>query len=523
MTKFNPSKPFKLLYLVYMISCVGDRLWTFAIVFVMQELGGMRLVGINQLFESLVLMFSASYVGNWLDRHCRKNGTLTIIGINNVSIFISASLLIVCLTIGKNTVLYPLYLTLSIIFCAVSSCATEGQRLAFTKDWIVVMAEVEEGNTLSSRNAMMTTVDQLSTIVAPFVTGIILRYCNYPVACGVFIIWNLISWIFERWLIFLVYQQVPELAVRQKDRNEDDETREEITSLTVSKTSCWTTLFYSIRAYLRQNVFPAAFALALLYMTVLGFDGLAISHGKDQGLSENVLGSFKSISSALGIAGAFVYTLTEQKIGVRKTGLLGLIFQLSFLWMCILSVFLPGSPFDPVGYAREWSFESWLSKFKSSIYLTESPENSPTNSSIIPLVSEEPTQSEFDLTSEKASILIFFFGMTMSRLGLWMVDLSVTQIMQESILEEERNTIFGVQNAFCQFFSVLKDILVILLPDQRTFGLLIIMSVAFVFTGLLQYIWYLIKTKNTSKRRNSLPETENGQELQTLRDPKVVE
>lgn len=60
-------------------------------------------------------------------------------------------------------------------------------------------------------------------------------------------------------------------------------------------------------------------------MTVLGFDGLAISHGKNHGLSEDILGFFRSISSALGIIGAFVYTFTEQRIGVRKTGLMGLI------------------------------------------------------------------------------------------------------------------------------------------------------------------------------------------------------
>ena len=96
-------------------------------------------------------MFSASYVGNWLDRHCRRNGTLTVIGVNNISIFISAGLLIICLTVGRSTVFYPFCLTLSILFCAVSSCATEGQRLAFTKDWVVVLVEAEGENTLSSK------------------------------------------------------------------------------------------------------------------------------------------------------------------------------------------------------------------------------------------------------------------------------------------------------------------------------------------------------------------------------------
>lgn len=36
----------------------------------------------------------------------------------------------------------------------------------------------------------------------------------------------------------------------------------------------WLTLFY---IYYQQNVFPAAFGLTLLYMTVLGFDGVLFS------------------------------------------------------------------------------------------------------------------------------------------------------------------------------------------------------------------------------------------------------
>lgn len=108
--------------------------------------------------------------------------------------------------------------------------------------------------------------------------------------------------------------------------DEDDEIKAEIESLTAPERAKSLTNFFSfIRAYLRQSVFPAAFALALLYMTVLGFDGLAVSHGKAQGLSEGIIGVFRSISSALGIVGAFLYTLCEQKMGVRKTGLMGLI------------------------------------------------------------------------------------------------------------------------------------------------------------------------------------------------------
>lgn len=80
-----------------------------------------------------------------------------------------------------------------------------------------------------------------------------------------------------------------------------------------------------------------------------------------------------------------------------------------------------------------------------------------------------------------------------------MGDLSITQIMQESIAEEERNTVFGAQNSFCQLFSVLKNILVILFPGPRIFGFLILMSMFFVSIGFLSYCCYFVKVNFYSK------------------------
>lgn len=39
-----------------------------------------------------------------------------------------------------------------------------------------------------------------------------------------------------------------------------------------------------------------------------------------------------------------------------------------------------------------------------------------------------------------------------------MADLSISQIMQETVPERERNTVFGVEDSIAQFFSVLKVI-----------------------------------------------------------------
>lgn len=62
----------------------------------------------------------------------------------------------------------------------------------------------------------------------------------------------------------------------------------------------WRRMIQALIAYRRQRFFAAAFALSLLYMTVLGFDGLAISYGKAQNLPDNILGIFRSVGSILG-------------------------------------------------------------------------------------------------------------------------------------------------------------------------------------------------------------------------------
>lgn len=67
--------------------------------------------------------------------------------------------------------------------------------------------------------------------------------------------------------------------------------------------------------------------------------------------------------------------------------------------------------------------------------------------------------------------------------GLWLSDLTVTQIMQEQIVEHKRGVINGVQNSLNMSMDMLKSLLVILFPYPQQFGLLIILSFGSVFLG----------------------------------------
>ncbi|KHJ82163.1 hypothetical protein OESDEN_18145 [Oesophagostomum dentatum] len=186
--------------------------------------------------------------------------------------------------------------------------------------------------------------------------------------------------------------------------------------------------------YTRQSVVAAAFGMALLFMTVMGFDGLAVGYGESSGLSDFEVGAFRSYGSVMGILGAMSYAFFERRIGVRSTGLLGLTCQQICLVAAVISIWLPGSPFDPKGYFHGNPSQEvvHVDSLSSSTTLLTPPNRS------------------------LDSIITFLVGIATARFGLWMADLSITHIMQEGVPESDRNTVFGLHNALCQTFSLLK-------------------------------------------------------------------
>lgn len=67
--------------------------------------------------------------------------------------------------------------------------------------------------------------------------------------------------------------------------------------------------------------------------------------------------------------------------------------------------------------------------------------------------------------------------------GLWVADLTVTQILQEGVEESHRGAINGVQSSLNQTLDLLRSVLLIIFPKRETFGLLIILSFVFVCVG----------------------------------------
>ena len=71
-----------------------------------------------------------------------------------------------------------------------------------------------------------------------------------------------------------------------------------------------------------------------------------------------------------------------------------------------------------------------------------------------------------------------------------MADLTITQLFLEAVEEQERGIVFGVQNSLNQLMDMLKFVMVIVAPEPEVFGLLVLISFAFVLIGCSFYAKY---------------------------------
>ena len=100
--------------------------------------------------------------------------------------------------------------------------------------------------------------------------------------------------------------------------------------------------FFRCWIFFQHNTLPAGLGLALLYMTMLGFDNTTWSFVLMQFVSVSVLGGLVAVSSVLGLLGSVAFPPLRQLLGVA--GMVALVTSLS---LCVVSVWLPGSPFNP--------------------------------------------------------------------------------------------------------------------------------------------------------------------------------
>ncbi|KAK7508553.1 hypothetical protein BaRGS_00000119 [Batillaria attramentaria] len=265
--------------------------------------------------------------------------------------------------------------------------------------------------------------------------------------------------------------------------------------------SQFVTLYRGFRTYTKYNVALAGLSLAFLYMTVLGFHNITVAYAITQGLSESVLGILSGTAALFGIFGTFAYPLIRRRVGLIRTGIIALSCQVSCLTLCVASIWMPGSPFDPY-YTRSGQVLGSCGTSDTSVpqqvvhggsELTTSASNmAARNTTSGHVTFADVTTGGCPITVSKlpdsyVSLIFLMTGIFLSRFGVWIADLTITQLFLEKVVETERGIVNGFQASLNQFFDLLKYATVVALPDTETFGFLIIISFSFIASAWVVY------------------------------------
>ncbi|EMP26252.1 Solute carrier family 40 member 1, partial [Chelonia mydas] len=513
----------------------GDRMWHFAVSVFLVELYGnsLLLTAVYGLVVAGSVLLLGAIIGDWVDKNSRLKVAQTSLVVQNASVILCGIILMIVflfktqlLTLYSGWLLTMCYI-LVITIANIANLASTATTITIQRDWIVVVAG-EDRSKLADMNATVRRIDQLTNILAPMAVGQIMTFGSPVIGCGFISGWNLLSMCLEYLLLWKVYQKTPALALKATSKIEESELKQ----LNVQKDSelkptegvqliekdvtvfepqqekeiscsAWIAEpFITFRdgwvAYYNQPVFLAGLGLAFLYMTVLGFDCITTGYAYTQGLSGSVLSLLMGASAITGIMGTVAFTWLRRKCGLVRTGFISGIAQFACLVSCVISVFMPGSPLDltvsPFADIRTRLLEG---QPLPTAHPTDMSEISFTTGTHNWLNGSSSVNSDLEMSSDSVpliSVSLLFAGVITARVGLWSFDLTVTQLLQENVIESERGIINGVQNSMNYLLDLLHFIMVILAPNPEAFGLLVLISVSFVAMGHIMYFRFAQKT-----------------------------
>ncbi|KAM4608882.1 solute carrier family 40 member 1 [Polymixia lowei] len=515
-----------LIYMGHALSTWGDRMWNFAVAVFLVELYGnsLLLTAVYGLVVAGSVLLLGAIIGDWVDKNPRLKVAQTSLIVQNCCVILCGILLMVVFQFKEQlaelyngwilTACYIMVITIANI----ANLASTATSITIQRDWVVVVAG-QDSSKLADMNATVRIIDQLTNILAPMLVGQIMAFGSHFIGCGFISGWNLCSMCLEYALLYNVYQKTPALAIKagQKDQElkqlstqkelENGQSPEESSQPLMNETAvvarsdspkqkgCCYQVTEPLRtfkagwvAYYNQSVFFAGMSLAFLYMTVLGFDCITTGYAYTQGLNGSVLSLLMGASAVSGICGTVAFTWVRKKCGLIRTGLISGIAQLSCLMLCVVSVFAPGSPFD-LSVSPFQDVYAHLIGDKGPL-----PEVDHSLTSLIGNFSTDAPPEQQPPLQSYMSVSLLFAGVIAARVGLWSFDLTVTQLIQENVIESERGVINGVQNSMNYLLDLLHFIMVILAPNPEAFGLLVIISVSFVAMGHIMYFRFAFKS-----------------------------
>ena len=336
----------------------------------------------------------------------------------------------------------------------------EGKADSVDNDTVAGMCKASK-DWLSVTNVTMKQIDLSCKVASPAVAGFLIAAFDdgsdphhgvhlrgAALAVGVV---NAAALVVEYYCSARIYQMLPALASKNilaanNSGNSKQDTAIPMNSSEVpaSNTSSWLPcacrLSQSIEIYFEQSVAMGGVSLSLLYLNVLSFGGIMTAYLVWRGMKLDSIGIWRGVSSAVGLLGTFAYHFSAKKMSLIDTGMWSIFYQFCCLSLSFLSLFIK-------------------------------------NYSI--------------------SLVLLILGVIASRIGLWVFDIAITQLMQVHVPDGIRGVVGGVQQSMNSFFFLLSFGLGFLFPDPKDFHIYVAVGYGSVGIAMLMYTTKICMKKSS--------------------------
>ncbi|RHN58672.1 putative major facilitator superfamily domain-containing protein [Medicago truncatula] len=465
-----PSSLITYLYFGHFLARWGSRMWEFSVGLYMISIwpDSLLYAAIYGAVESASIALFGPIIGTWVDKLTYQKVLKLWLVTQNLSFIIAGATVVTLLVYSSlKFTNFPVFLLLVVIIniCGgIGVLSTLAGTILIEREWLLVISEGQPSELLTKMNSVTRRIDLTCKLLAPVLTGFIISFVSLKASAITLALWNGVSVWVEYWLFTSVYSGIPALRrsgqrrmerlSSQSDLERNNLTAEsdsllhdngDISELVDGKSrktiSEWISKISYVdawRVYLQQEVVLPGLALALLFFTVLSFGTLMTATLEWEGIPAYVIGIARGISAAIGIAATVLYPVLEYHMSAIRTGLWSIWSQ----WTCLLPCL-----------AAIWIYNGILSSY------------------------------------------ILMGSVAISRLGLWMFDLSVLQQMQNLVPESDRLIVGGVQSSLQSFMDLLAYVMGIIISDPQEFWKLSLLSFLAVTLAAFLYCIHVFRVR----------------------------
>ena len=436
-------------------AAVSWRAWEFVAALILSDLypDSLTLVAAFGLTDTFVQIVTGSALGSYVDRTERYKSAVNMYIVQHVLICASALSAAGAFFFDPNSIGRASLSAIVVATGVLAGAGSTGSALSVEQVWVVALCGTNK-EALTNLNSKMRAVDLAALLLAPLAAAAALQFTNSFVFVIGFAIYSGISFFPEVFLLQLARNALSKrlsaekLAIETISSESDDKkieivSTEKDSSVKVHQSFLFKSLSNPIILYAKQPSVLLMLALAILYFTVLSFHGVMTVYLKAEGSSDVTISAFRGAGAIFGILSTAVFPFTTAYISLPTLSAISVLFQLFFVTL-----------------------------------------------GAIPL--------SFNILLSRYLLLNLFQGfIAVSRFGLWLADLSISQFTQETTSADVLGSVQGTQRSVCAAFELLSYVITLIYSDPSQFSILMLSSLAAVTLSGVICFYYALTTHKT--------------------------